>query len=141
MDLATNDQRKRQGFQPGQSGNLSGTKSPRGLSDLAAKLQADLPGIEASAIDMALLRNAALLLLRAERMAAGDRSVRSSSEARRTLEALRKRYAKPAAPMPSESYAEFARRNAAAAAAKRAAELAADEEMPEQSGSLTGDGS
>jgi hypothetical protein len=98
MDLATNTQRKRQGFQPGQSGNLSGTKSPRGLSELAAKLQADLPGIESSAIDMALLRNAALLLLRAERMAAGDRSVRSSSEARRTLEALRKRYAKPAKP-------------------------------------------
>ncbi|MGO9048354.1 MAG: hypothetical protein ACLQFW_15955 [Xanthobacteraceae bacterium] len=71
------------------------------MRELTAKLAADFPGIEASAVDMALLKSAALLLLRSSRLAAGDRSVRSASEARRTLEALRKRYAK--APKPTES--------------------------------------
>ncbi len=105
MELSAHEQqtkhRKPQDFKPGVSGNPAGRGAPKGLNELAAKLAADFPGIEQSAVDCALLRSAALLLLRASRSAAGDRSVRSASEARRTLEALRKRYAK--APKPTES--------------------------------------
>lgn len=104
MDLTAHEPSKRQpanGFKPGNNANPYGRSRVRGLDELTAQLAADLPGIETSAIDMALLGNAALLLLRAKRMAAGDRSVRSSSEARRTLEALRRRYSKPAKPKPT----------------------------------------
>jgi hypothetical protein len=65
---------------------------PRGLNELVAELSTDFAGVALSAIDKALLKSAALLLLRASRTADPDSSVRSVSEARRILEGMKRRH-------------------------------------------------
>ena len=85
QEVATEIQttRKRHSFPPGIAPNPSGSRVPRGLNELVAELSTDFADVALSAIDKALLKSAALLLLRASRTADPDSSVRSVSEARR----------------------------------------------------------
>jgi hypothetical protein len=78
-------------------------------------------------------------LLRANRTANPDSVIRTVSEARRILEGLRAKYlADPVRLVPTtESYASIVERNAAAAAARRARELAADEADEKMAGAPT----
>lgn len=80
-------------FPEGHKRKSSRNTHAQGLPELIVKLAGDFPGIENSEVDTALRRSSAFLLVRASRTANPDASVRLSSEARRTLEGLRRRYA------------------------------------------------
>jgi hypothetical protein len=79
-------------YKPGQSGNPLG---PKILTERAAALfdtvVPDFPAL--SATDTVLLKQACRLLARSERMRDPDASIRMASEARRTLDGLRRRQA------------------------------------------------
>ena len=147
MDLNTPEQetkRRPQGFQPGNSANPRGRMSAKYRADaLFAELAAEMVGL--SAVDSELLRQACALLVKAQSvLVKADVAVRCAGTGHRILTSLQRRYEKPrkaGRPPSTLSYAELARRDAADAAAKRAAELAADEisEMPVRAGSLTGE--
>lgn len=127
QEVATEIQttRKRHSFPPGIAPNPSGSRVPRGLNELVAELSTDFAGVALSAIDKALLKSAALLLLRASRTADPDSSVRSVSEARRILEGMKRRHPVGSPSPSSELYVDIAKRAAAESAAQRARELAA----------------
>lgn len=114
----------------------------KGEKELAAEICAEFDQL--TTVDRILIQGAARLLIRASRTGDGEIAVRATSEARRTLESLRRRYNKTVAmaPAPTESYIDIARRSAAEAAAARAKELAEDEaeEMAASAAGLTSEG-
>jgi hypothetical protein len=79
-----------------------------------------------SAIDRTLLLQATRLLVRSARLKDHDAAIRMSSEARRTLEGLRRRCAPAVRSAPAEPFGEIAATAQAEENARRAAELAAD---------------
>jgi hypothetical protein len=112
---------------PGQSGNPSGSRVNTRASVLFDEIAAELGGAEAlSAIDRTLLLQAARLLMRSQRIKEPDAAIRMSSEARRTLEGLRRRCVPAVRSAPAEPFGAIAVSAQAEAAARRAAELAAD---------------
>jgi hypothetical protein len=96
------DQRRKVGrpWQPGQSGNPSGSRLSKRFCELFQTIAADFGGADAlSAVDHAQLSQACHLMVRAERESDADIVVRLAGEARRLLAVLRKRApaAKPGA--------------------------------------------
>jgi hypothetical protein len=137
-----------QNFQRGNQASKPHAKSPSGLrllkgeAELAEQIAAEFDQL--TAVDRILIHGAARLLIRASRTGDGEIAVRATSEARRTLESLRRRYgnAVVAAPASGPSYAELAAQAQREQSAKRPAELAADaaqtdSEIAEQSASET----
>jgi hypothetical protein len=125
MEVATLEQ-QRAGFAKGTSGNPKGRAAIR---ERAAELYAIMaPDFgELSATDQVLLNQACLLLARSERVHRVrdiDVGVRMSGEARRLLQALRRRA--PACSIPVEPFTDISARAQAEAAQRRALELAAD---------------
>jgi hypothetical protein len=113
--------KKRHSFALGVSGNISGSRVPRGLNELVEELATDFAGVTLSAIDKALLRSAALLLLRGSRTADPDGAVRSVSEARRILQDLKRRHPVDAKPAGLSLYERLEREAAQRASSDAAA--------------------
>jgi hypothetical protein len=140
MSLAERNQSTEHLFKPGVSGNPNGLaairiKVDRLFNELAAELE---QGGALSVVERTLLRNAASLIVKAERTTRIGDSVRASSEARRVIHGLRERRKIESAAPTGPSYAELAAKAAAEHSAKRQAELAADK-IAEQSASETGE--
>jgi hypothetical protein len=82
----------RQGFQPGVSGNPTGFNPGKHVLALYREMATEFGGEAAlSPVDRILLMQAARLLSRSRRLKDQDQAIRMSSEARRTLEGLRRR--------------------------------------------------
>jgi hypothetical protein len=136
MDIAAPEPRRRApvaGFQKGNSGNPHGKAWIRvRAAELFAEMAVDFGTL--GAVETVLLRRAALLLARSERIRSSrdaDVSLRMSSEARRTLMTLRRHHA--AVPTsPAEAYADIAARAQAEASQRREQELAEDETPAEE---------
>lgn len=128
-EQSTAQHRRRAGgrpWQPGQSGNPTGIRISKHAIALFNEIAGELGGEAAlSAIDRTLLLQAARLLVRSARLKDHDAAIRMSSEARRTLEGLRRRATRASAPA-AEPFTEIAAKAQAAEAARRAAELAGD---------------
>ncbi len=122
-------------FPPGVSGNPSGMRVSKHALQLFTEIADEYGGEQAlSAIDRALLLQAARLLVRAQRLKDADAAIRMTGEARRLLESLRRNAGKAAAKakaMLAPSFSEIAEREQAAAAEWRDAELADDEAAAE----------
>jgi hypothetical protein len=96
MDQATAGVRQNPGqYQPGQSGNPLGPHAvvKERVDELVAAMAADLG--ELTGIDSVVLRQAARLLVRAERTKNPDIAVRASNAASRMLATLQKKRRKP----------------------------------------------
>jgi hypothetical protein len=138
---ATKQPERPQSWPKGVSGNPSGIRVSHHALNLYREIAAELGGEAAlSVIDRTLLLQATRLLVRSARLKDHDAAIRMSSEARRTLEGLRRHVARVSAP--AESFTDIAVRAQAEASERRAIELAADaasEQTTEASSELAGE--
>jgi hypothetical protein len=109
----------------GVSGNPAGIRVGKQALAMFEQIEGELGGV-GSVIDRTLLLQACRLLVRAARLKDHDAAIRMSSEARRTLEGLRRRCAPAVRSAPAEPFGEIAASAQAKEAARRAAELAGD---------------
>jgi hypothetical protein len=111
----------------GMSGNPTGIRISKHALKLFYEIAAELGGVDSlPAMDAALLLQATRLLVRSSRLKDHDAAIRMSSEARRTLEGLRRRCAPAVRSAPTEPFGQIVVSAEAEAAPRRAAELAAD---------------
>jgi hypothetical protein len=118
-----------QWWHPGQSGNPGGIRISTHALKLFHEIAVEIGGADAlTSMDAALLLQACRLLVRSTRLKDHDAAIRMSSEARRTLEGLRRRCAPAGARYPTHAqpFGSIVVSAQAEAAPRRAAELAAD---------------
>lgn len=127
---ATLPQKPRPQWWPkGTSGNPTGIRISQRAMELFSEIAVELGGVDTlSIIDRTLLSQACRLLVRSQRVKEADAAIRMSSEARRTLEGLRRRCAPAVRSAPAEPFGEIAATAQQEEAARRAAELAGDED-------------
>jgi hypothetical protein len=140
VELARQEQAnppRRIGFAPGVSGNPSGRRFLKDRADALYRIMAADLG-PATPTDEILLRHAAMLIARAERIYSRkdiDAACRMSGEARRLIATLR-RHAAPSA-APTEPWSAVTAKAQAEASKRRARELAEDDAAADTPGAAS----